>query len=251
MFTPTTESVQKQQTGDPVECNAKSIFFCLKLFIDDLRFDMITGFRTFANVTGYKRYNTTVRELEFILFISYLESSPDVVTAQDASPEHKSRVRGSQSQLTLAQATVTGVPDTLPQRRLLVVLRDLFICLFIAKLEYRWSGVVVGRDAAIQSRRVVSTEPSTIFALRPYALRPPIVSARCQHQQPTPQPEQGIVFFSIFDQILTDMTKKSRGFIVMGDFIIDVLDIDSPMTWRLADLLRSFGLNWAKEVLTL
>ncbi|KAG8301955.1 hypothetical protein J6590_041391 [Homalodisca vitripennis] len=35
-----------------------------------------------------------------------LESSPGGVTAQDASPEHKSRVRGSQSHITLAQTTV-------------------------------------------------------------------------------------------------------------------------------------------------
>ncbi|KAG8287027.1 hypothetical protein J6590_047004 [Homalodisca vitripennis] len=37
--------------------------------------------------------------------LSCLESSPGVVTAQDASPEHKSQGRGSQSHITLAQGT--------------------------------------------------------------------------------------------------------------------------------------------------
>ncbi|XP_046688079.1 WD repeat and FYVE domain-containing protein 3-like [Homalodisca vitripennis] len=41
------------------------------------------------------------------------------------------------------------------------------------------------------------------------------------------------------------MTKKKRNFIVMGDFNIDILDDNSPMTRKLADLLGSFGLNWS------
>ncbi|KAG8256487.1 hypothetical protein J6590_067766 [Homalodisca vitripennis] len=40
-------------------------------FIDDGSFGRITGFRTFAIVIGYKRYNTTFRGLESILFIRW------------------------------------------------------------------------------------------------------------------------------------------------------------------------------------
>ncbi|KAG8280198.1 hypothetical protein J6590_087098 [Homalodisca vitripennis] len=41
-----------------------------------------------------------------------LESSPGVVTAQDATPKHKSRrVRESQSQVTLTQ--ILGIPENL------------------------------------------------------------------------------------------------------------------------------------------
>ncbi|KAG8265258.1 hypothetical protein J6590_098796 [Homalodisca vitripennis] len=39
------------------------------------------------------------------------------------------------------------------------------------------------------------------------------------------------------------VSRETRGFIVTGDFKIDVLDVDSLMTRRVADFLRLFGLN--------
>ncbi|KAG8318800.1 hypothetical protein J6590_105513, partial [Homalodisca vitripennis] len=37
---------------------------------------------------------------------------------------------------------------------------------------------------------------------------------------------------------------NSRKFVVLGDFNIDVIDVESPKTKRFADLLRSHDLDW-------
>ncbi len=52
-------------------------------------------------------------------------------------------------------------------------------------------------------------------------------------------------FFSKFEKTLSDLTKRNQNFIVMGDFNIDVLDVDNTTTKRLADLLMSFNLHWS------
>ncbi|KAG8326520.1 hypothetical protein J6590_039982 [Homalodisca vitripennis] len=94
-----------------------------------------------------------------------------------------------------------------------------------------------GGGVAIFLKNELSFTPLTLF-------KP--TDKHCEHTGVS-QRKRGIVFFflSKFDQILTGVANKSRGFIVMGDFNIDVLDVDSPMTRRLADFLRSFDLNWS------
>lgn len=52
------------------------------------------------------------------------------------------------------------------------------------------------------------------------------------------------LFLSKFEQLLSDVSNKGS-FIVMGDFNIDVLDVNDPVTRRFEDVLKSFGLRWA------
>ncbi len=52
-------------------------------------------------------------------------------------------------------------------------------------------------------------------------------------------------FLTKLDQLLSEVSKKPHPFVVMGDFNIDVLDVNSPMTKRFGDLLKSFGLVWS------
>ncbi|KAG8309419.1 hypothetical protein J6590_086336 [Homalodisca vitripennis] len=58
-------------------------------------------------------------------------------------------------------------------------------------------------------------------------------------------PQTRILKLQGFEHTLSEIIKKPRDFIIMGDFNIDVLDVNSPTTKRLADLLRTFGLEWS------
>lgn len=51
-------------------------------------------------------------------------------------------------------------------------------------------------------------------------------------------------FFTQLESLLSDLTKNNQKFIIMGDFNIDVLDVNSPTTKYFFNLLNSFGLKW-------